>query len=77
MKKKLFRNTEEGAVSGVLAGLADYFGLDVVLWRVFFVVFVIFTGFFPGIIGYFVAWFIMPTKPKVEPVDKEDYVVYD
>ena len=77
MKKKLYRNTEEGAVSGVLAGLSDYFGLDVVLWRVFFIVFVVATGFFPGVLAYFVAWFMMPKKPTIEPVDKADYVVYD
>ena len=77
MKKKLYRNTKDGALFGVLAGFSDYFGLDVVLWRIFFIVFVIVTGFFPGVLTYFVAWVIMPEKPKVEPVDKADYVVSD
>lgn len=64
-------------LSGVLAGLSQYFGWEATLVRLLFIVFVIFTGFFPGVLVYFIAWFVMPTKPTVLPVGKEDYVVYD
>lgn len=75
MNKRLYKNSKDGAFGGVLSGMSDYFGLDVVLWRIFFILFVLITGFFPGVLMYFVAWLIMPERPKVEPIDKTDYVV--
>lgn len=76
MKKKLYRNTEEKLVAGVLSGLADYYESDVVMWRLGFVVALILTGLMPGVLVYFVAWVIIPEKPKIVPLDKTDYTVY-
>lgn len=36
-KKKLYRDTENGKIFGVCAGLADYFDVDVTIVRVIFV----------------------------------------
>lgn len=74
MKKRLERNQERAVVSGVLAGLAKYFGQDPVLFRVLAVAFLIITGVFPGVILYIAAWIMMPKK-KQEPVDVEYEVV--
>jgi phage shock protein C len=68
MKKKLERDEEKAVVSGVLSGMANYFGQDPVLFRVLAITFLILTGVFPGIILYFAAWVIIPknNRPKVD-----------
>lgn len=71
MKKKLYRNRERALLGGVLAGLADYFDHDVVLWRLAAIVVFILTGFMPGALVYLIAWMIIPEKPQTE------YVVYE
>lgn len=74
--KKLYRNTEEAILGGVLSGMADYYEQDVVLWRLAAIVLLILTGLMPGVLIYLVAWVIIPAKPKIEPVDQADYTVY-
>ena len=60
--RRLERNEEKAVISGVLAGMAEYFGQDPVLFRVLAITFLILTGFFPGILLYLAAWVIMPKK---------------
>ncbi|HEY0964191.1 MAG TPA: PspC domain-containing protein [Candidatus Paceibacterota bacterium] len=62
MKKRLERNDEKAVISGVLAGLADYFDQDPVLFRIAAITFLIVTGVFPGLLIYIVAWIVMPRK---------------
>ena len=62
MKKKLERDEEKSVVSGVLAGLANYFDQDPVLFRVLAIMFLILTGIFPGLFIYLAAWMVMPKK---------------
>lgn len=68
MKKKLERDKEKAVVSGVLAGMANYFEQDPVLFRVLAISFLVLTGFFPGLILYLAAWIVMPKQsaPKVD-----------
>ena len=47
-------------VAGVCAGIAEYFGWDVTLFRVIFVVVSILSVAFPGILVYVVLWIVMP-----------------
>lgn len=63
--KKLTRIPREGIVAGVIAGFAKYFEWDVTLLRVLFIFFVLVTGFFPGVVGYFLAVLIMPVDSPV------------
>mgnify|MGYP000923634219 CR=1 FL=1 len=77
MKKKLYRNTDEQMVAGVLAGLADYYEHDVVFYRLAFLVLLIVTGLMPGVLVYIGAWIIIPEKPSIEPVSEADYTIYD
>ena len=57
--KRLFRDTDNAMIAGVAAGLAEYFGLDVLLIRILFVlVTIITTGF--GILLYIVLWLLVP-----------------
>ena len=62
MKNKLERDEEKAVVSGVLAGMAEYFGQDPVLFRVVAISFLILTGFFPGFLLYLAAWIAMPKR---------------
>jgi phage shock protein C len=61
-KKRLERDKEKAVVSGVIAGMANYFEQDPVLFRVAAITFLILTGFFPGIILYLAAWIMMPKR---------------
>ena len=58
--RTLYRPIRGRVFAGVLAGFAKYFNLDIVLLRVLFVFFVLLTGFFPGVVGYVLAIFIIP-----------------
>jgi phage shock protein PspC (stress-responsive transcriptional regulator) len=49
-------------IAGVCAGIAEYFGWDVTLFRVLYVVVSILSVAFPGILVYVVLWIVMP-KP--------------
>lgn len=62
MKKRLERDQEKALVAGVLAGMAEYFEQDPVLFRVAAIVFLVLTGVFPGVLFYLGAWVVMPRK---------------
>jgi phage shock protein PspC (stress-responsive transcriptional regulator) len=64
MKKRLERDQEKAVVSGVLAGLANYYEQDPVVFRIAAITFILLTGIFPGLLVYLVAWFIVPRKPR-------------
>ena len=70
-KKKLERDEEKAVVSGVLSGMANYFGQDPVLFRVAAIAFLVLTGVFPGILLYLAAWVIMPKQDRRQRVDYE------
>jgi phage shock protein C len=50
----------ESKIAGVCAGFARYFGLDVTLVRVLWVVITVFPLPFFGLVSYIVAWIVMP-----------------
>jgi phage shock protein PspC (stress-responsive transcriptional regulator) len=60
MQKTLKRIPEKGMIAGVIAGCAEYFAVDVTMLRIVFVLFVLATGFFPGVVAYIIAILIMP-----------------
>lgn len=66
--KKLYRDTENGMIGGVLAGLGHYFGVDKVWLRIFLLVMVLAWG--TGILAYLILWIAMPealtTSEKLE-----------
>ena len=61
--KKLYRSKDNKLVAGVLAGLAEYFEQDPLLWRLGFAVFLILTGFMPGILIYLIFMIMVPENP--------------
>ncbi|AWW00694.1 PspC domain-containing protein [Arcticibacterium luteifluviistationis] len=56
--KKFYRNGDKKVVAGVASGLASYFGLDVAVIRIIFVVGIVFFGV--GLIAYLVLWVASP-----------------
>jgi phage shock protein PspC (stress-responsive transcriptional regulator) len=56
--KRLFRDTDNAMLAGVAAGLANYFGVDVLIVRLLFVI-ATFTGGW-GILIYIVLWLLVP-----------------
>jgi phage shock protein C len=56
------RRSSDGLIAGVIAGLARYFGIDVTLARVVYVIVSIFSVAFPGIIVYLVLWVLIPKE---------------
>jgi len=47
-------------IAGVCAGIAEYFGWDVTLVRVLYVIVSIVSVAFPGIFVYVILWALMP-----------------
>ncbi len=61
MKKrtKMLRLSTNKVFLGVVGGFGNFLGIDSTLLRVLFAAAVLLTGFFPGVVLYFLAWFIM------------------
>ena len=62
--KKLRRSRTDRVVAGIIGGFGKYFEIDSVLLRVIFVLFVLVTGLFPGVIAYIIAIFIIPLEDE-------------
>jgi len=58
--KKLFRSKHNRVVAGVCGGLGEYLGVDPTLIRLIWVLVVVFSGFFPGILAYIICWIVIP-----------------
>lgn len=63
-RRRLVRLRQGRKIAGVCAGLAEYFDLDVTLIRIVFLVAGIFMLPF-WVVGYIVAWIIVPETPDV------------
>jgi len=61
--KKMYRNSEDKVLGGVSSGLAAYFGADVVLIRVLFVLSIFLGG--SGFIIYIILWIITPEAKSI------------
>lgn len=58
--KRLIRTRDDQMIAGVCGGLARYLGVDPTLVRVAAVVALVF-GFPAAVVGYVLAWAIMPS----------------
>ncbi|MGA2877459.1 MAG: PspC domain-containing protein [Bryobacteraceae bacterium] len=66
--ERLSRPMSEAKIAGVCAGFARYFGIDVTLVRVLWVVLTVFPLPFFGVVSYIVAWIVMPKDPVTVPM---------
>lgn len=58
--RRLYRDTSNTVLGGVLSGLAVYMGWDPTAIRILFVVITLLTAFWPMFIGYLIAWLVIP-----------------
>ncbi len=63
--KRLYRSRDDRMLSGVCAGLAEYFGLDPTLVRVGWVILSVLTAG-TGVLGYIVMAIVVPERPTSE-----------
>ena len=56
----LRRSRSNRMIAGVVAGLAEWVGMDVTLARVLFVVVSVLSAAFPGALVYVLLWVVMP-----------------
>lgn len=61
-----FVRSHNKMIAGVCAGIAEYFGWEVTLFRVVYVIVSIASVAFPGILVYLVLWAVMP-RPADNP----------
>ena len=59
-KKELFRDMKSGKIAGVCAGLAQYFGMDISLMRIIWILVFIFTVGFVSVVAYVILWIVLP-----------------
>ena len=58
-RKRIYRNTSDKVIAGVASGLANYFSVDPIIFRLIFIV-SLFTGF--GLIAYIIFWIGIPAN---------------
>ena len=68
--KKLYKSRNDKKLSGVCAGIAEYFGIDPTLVRLLWAVITVFSAVVAGTLAYIVCALIIPEMP-----DDTTYVV--
>ncbi|MBQ7757463.1 MAG: PspC domain-containing protein [Eubacterium sp.] len=71
MNKKLYRSTSDVKISGVCAGIAEYFGMDATIVRLIWVLGTLMNVFI-GIVAYVACVFIVPEDPGCIDVDYKE-----
>jgi len=61
--KKLYRSNTNKVFAGICGGVGEYFEVDPTLLRLVWLLIVIFSGIFPGVIAYLFALLIVPKHP--------------
>ena len=56
--KKMFRNPDDKVLGGVASGIAAYFGVEMIIIRLLFVILAFFGG--TGLLLYVILWIILP-----------------
>ena len=65
MNENKLTRSENQAIAGVCAGFAEYFGWDISLVRILYLVISIASAGFPGTLVYIILWIVMPEKNKL------------
>ncbi len=66
-RPQLRRSRSDKVIGGVAGGLADYTGVDALLWRVGAIALTLAGG--SGLIIYLLLWLLMPAAPPAQPGD--------
>ncbi len=60
-RKKLMRSRADNKIAGVCGGFAEYLEIDSTLVRILWLMLAVFGGW--GVLGYIIAWIVMPQEP--------------
>lgn len=72
--KKFYRDLNHKVLGGVCAGLADYFGISIILIRILWILFSVFYGI--GFFVYLILWIAIPAEKVPKTFDTQrPYVV--
>jgi len=63
MMKRLYLSDSNRKIGGVCGGLGEYFDKDPTLFRIIFILIILFS-FGLGIVAYLLIWLVIPRKPK-------------
>lgn len=75
--KRLYRSTTDQKIGGVIGGLGEYLNVDANALRLVTILVGFFTGIFPVLITYFIAWMILPEGSGAEnepTLEKHDII---
>ncbi len=64
-RKKLLRSRTDHKIAGVCGGFAEYFDVDSTVVRICWLIMAVFIGW--GVLGYLIAWIVMPEEPLPQP----------
>jgi phage shock protein C len=64
---RLYRSRSDRMLTGVLAGVGHYLGLDPTWVRIAYVILTLATSFFPALVAYIIATVIIPEEPVASP----------
>lgn len=70
--KKLYRSEDNKIFAGIIGGIGEYLEIDPTALRLLWLVFLVLTAFFPGIIIYLVAMAIVPKRGEGQDRKKEE-----
>ena len=62
-QKRLMRSVVDRKIAGVCGGVAEYMDVDSTVVRIVWVLLAIFPIPLSAVVGYFVAWLVMPEAP--------------
>ncbi len=74
--RRLYR-ARDGKIAGVCLGLARYLGISATVVRVALLIGLVFTGFWPVTILYFVAAALLDYEPVLDPQNSAEAGFYD
>jgi len=61
---RLYLSSSDKKLGGVCGGIAEYMELDPTVVRLLTAVLALITAVIPVLIGYVIAWFIIPRRPS-------------
>ena len=65
MQKRLYKSETNKIFAGVIGGVGEYFDVDPTILRLGFLLIAAMSAFFPSIVAYIIACFIVPKAPKI------------
>lgn len=63
--RKLYRSESEKKIAGICGGIGELMDVDPTIVRLLLIVVAVVTGIFPLIIGYLIAWWIVPARKEI------------